>query len=435
MKNLAAAQQQLQATLAQKAADDAERAREAALAAANPVHGILTVDTNPTGANVTIGDFRKQTPAKFTDLVPGTFSIVIQMDGYEDYKTDVTVTADKPLDLGTIPLVAKTGDLSLTSPQSNVTYTLSGPGDYSHQGQVPDTLEKLPVGDYTLNVALGDWKLPAIPFTLNDRDNLQKDIKFPYGKVNLSTVPPGATVREGHTILGQTPLTLKQVQPRELHLSIDLPPYTLERLDLLVPDFGNVTKQITLKQDKDFIAACGMPMVWIPDGGFWVGKYEFKQDDFEKVAGYNPSVFRRPDRPVESISWESAMAFIDKLNDYERKAGKLPSGYHYSLPKETQWDLFNADADIDQAATSRINTLASTQEVGYSEPNKYGLYDTLGNVWEWCLDDFDDKGNHTLRGGCWLSSAEHFPTADTRNAGGPKYADQFTGFRVVLVPN
>jgi formylglycine-generating enzyme required for sulfatase activity len=138
---------------------------------------------------------------------------------------------------------------------------------------------------------------------------------------------------------------------------------------------------------------------------------------------------------VETISWDSAMAFCSKLNDYERKAGKLPQGYHYTLPKESQWDIFSADADIDQSATSRLTPLSSTQDVGYSAPNKYGIYDSIGNVWEWCLDEFDDKGDHSLRGGCWLSSQENFANADTRNAGGPKYADKFIGFRVVLTPN
>jgi len=176
-------------------------------------------------------------------------------------------------------------------------------------------------------------------------------------------------------------------------------------------------------------------MVWVPDGGFWAGKYLVRQSDFEAAGGNNPSTFRRPNRPVETISWDGAMAFCAKLNDYERKAGKLPQGYHYTLPKESQWETLSADANIDQAATSRVTPLSSTQDVGYSEPNKYGIYDSIGNVWEWCLDEFDDKGDHSLRGGCWLSSAEHFPNAETRNAGGPKYADQFTGFRVVLAPN
>ena len=418
-----------------------EHDREAAAAAkvaadklAATTKGILTVDSNPSGAKVVIGDFNKTTPAKFDSITPGTVTLLIQQDGYEDYKTDVIVTADKPVDLGTVQLVAKAGTLSLTSPQSDVTYTLTGPNGYSHDGQIPEKLEKLPVGDYSVVATQGDWKLPAKAVTLRDNETTQKIIEFPYARVSINSTPPGATVRDGRTVLGQTPLSLTQVRPRDFHLTVDLPPYALQHLDFHVPDFGNVNKPVTLQADKDFIAACGMPMVWISDGGFWAGKYAFRQSDFEKVAGYNPSQFRGPNRPVETISWESAMAFIDKLNDYEKKAGKLPAGYHYTLPRESQWDMFNDDANINLAATSRENTLTSTQDVGYSEPNKYGLYDTLGNVWEWCLDDFDDKGDHSLRGGCWLSSAEHFSSAGTRQAGGPKYADQFTGFRVVLVP-
>ena len=384
---------------------------------------------------MTVGDFRKITPAKFTDLVPGTSTILIQAPGYEDFTEAVTITADTPTDLGTIALVQKTGSLSLACAQSNVTYTMTGPNDYNHEGQIPDKLEKLPIGTYSVTPTLGDWTLPAIPITVRQNANTLKEIKFPYATISITSTPSGATVREGRTILGQTPLTLGQFRPRQIQLSIDLPPYTVQRFTLSVPDFGNVTKQITLQQDKSFIAACGMPMVWIADGGYWVSKYDMRQNDFEKVAGYNPSFFRGPNLPVESISWESAQAFIDKLNKYEAKAGKVPQGYHYSLPLESQWDQFNADANIDMAATSRITPLTSTQNAGYSEPNKYGLYDTIGNVWEWCLDDFDDKGNHSLRGGTWLSLPDNFPGPEARQGAGPKYADKFIGFRVVLVPN
>jgi len=424
-----------QQAAALKAQQDAEKAHQAELLRQQTERGILTVDSIPSGATVTMGDSRGTTPVKFTNIIPGTFTLVIQTDGYEEYKQDVTVTAEKPTDLGTITLVQKTGNLALTSPQSNVRYTLTGPGDYSHEGQVPDKLDKLPVGSYLITAVQGDWKLSPLPIIIRDHDNVQKDIKFPYAKVSIISIPPGATVREGRIVLGQTPLTLPQVHPRDFHVTVDLPPYTLQHFDLHVPDFGNVSKQVTLQQDKDFIAACGMPMVWIPEGGYWVAKYEFRQGDFEKIAGYNPSFFRGSNRPVETISWESAQAFIDKLNKYESKEGKLPSGFHYSLPKESQWDQFNADANMDTAATSRITPLISTQDAGYSEPNKYGIYDTIGNVWEWCLDEYDDKGDHTLRGGTWLSLPENFPGPGTRQGGPPKYADKFIGFRVVLVPN
>jgi hypothetical protein len=412
---------------------DAEALR---LKQAAEAKGVLTVDSNPSGANVIIGDIKKTTPAKVEDLVTGPCTVTIQMAGYEDYKTSATIAQDAPVDLGIIQLVPKVGDLALSSPQSGVTYTLTGPNGYTHDGTIPDKLEKLPIGDYSLTATQKDWALPPMPITINDHDSLTKDVKFPYGKVTITSTPSGATVREGRVVLGQTPLNLTQVRPKTFHLSIDLPPYTLQRIDdLRVTDFGNVNKPVTLTQDKDFIAASGLPMVWIADGGYWAGKYEVRQSDFEKVAGYNPSFFRGANKPVETVSWESAQAFIAKLNDYEKKAGKLPDGFHYSLPRESQWDQINADADLSLAATSSVTPLTSTQDVGYSEPNKYGLYDTLGNVWEWCLDDFDEKGDHTLRGGTWLSLPDNFPSAATRQGGPPKYADKFIGFRVVLVPN
>ena len=425
-------QQQLQAEH-----DAAVKAEEARIKAAASVRSSLIVDTNPTGATVIIGDFKKTTPATFTDMVPGPVSLVIKLDGYEDLKQDATISADKdkPTDLGVITLVQKTGAVSITSPQSNVTYTLTGPGGYSHGGPVPDKVEALPIGDYVLTVSQKDWQLPSVPVTIKDHDNLTKDIKFPYANVTINSSPSGATVRDGRTVLGVTPVTLSQIRPKDLHVSVDLPPYTLQRVDIHVPDFGNVNKMVTLKQDKDFITSSGMPMVWIADGGFWVGKYLVRQSDMTAVGANDPSTFRRPTRPVETISWNNATAFCDQLTELEKKAGKLPAGFHFALPKEAQWEVFSADANIDMAATSRNTTLPATQDVGYSEPNKYGIYDSIGNVWEWMADNFDANGNHSLRGGCWLSSVEHFPNAEVRQAGGPKYADQFTGFRVVLVPD
>ncbi len=423
------AQKQLADNIAAQAKAEADaKAKQAALRAT------LIVDSKPTGAIVVIGTERKQTPATFDDLVPGTVSVLIQSDGFQDYKQDVTVTADKPNDLGTIDLAQKTGSLALSSPQSEVNYRVTGPGDYTHEGQLPDKLDKLPVGDYQVQVWQGDWKLPTVNITIHDQETAQKEIKFPYATATITSSPSGATVRSGRNVLGKTPLTLNQQRPGDLKVSVDLPPYTLQRLTLHLPDFGNVAKQVALMQDKDFVAACGMPMVWISDGGFWAGKYEVRQAEFEKVAGYNPSSWHRATKPVESISWENATVFCEKLNDYERKAGKLPAGYHYVLPTESQWSTLSADADMEQAAMSLTSTLSSTQDAGYSEPNKYGIYDSLGNVWEWCSDVFDDKGDHSLRGGSWLSSPQNFPSPDTRDAGGPKYADRFTGFRVVLVP-
>ena len=433
----ALAAEQAKAAAAQKQlADEQQAEKEAALKAAEATaasFAVVTVNSNPPGV-VTIGEVTKPTPATFDKVPVGKATVAITADGYNDYRQEITTTAGKPVDLGTIALVQSTGTVTLTSPQSDVGYTITGPNNYSHSGQLPDKLADLPVGTYELAVHQADWALPQIPIVIHGQETLQKEIKFPYGSLTLTSLPSGATVRNGNIVLGQTPLNLSQLRPGTMNVSIDLPPYNIQRVQLDVPDAGNVSKQVVLEKDKDFISASGMPMVWIPDG-FWAGKYLVTQRVFEEIANFNPSDSSKPNHPVETVTWEQAHAFCERLNEYEQRAGKLPRGYHYALPTEAQWETFSADADINLAATSRVNTLSSPQDVGASEANKYGLYDTIGNVWEWCSDATDDKGSHSMRGGNWLSSSANFPTADTRAIGAAKYGDRFTGFRVVLIPN
>ena len=92
--------------------------------------GVVIVDSKPSGAKVTIGDVVKTTPAKVDSLISGPCTVTLQHEGYEDFKTAINVDAKTPVDMGIIALVPETGTLSLTSPQPNVDYTLSGPGGY-----------------------------------------------------------------------------------------------------------------------------------------------------------------------------------------------------------------------------------------------------------------------------------------------------------------
>ena len=392
---------------------------------------VVSVDSTPAGT-ATIGTASLPTPATFKDVPAGKITLTIHADGYTDYRQDLEVSADKPTDLGKISLTRALGNVVLTSAQKNVTYTLTGPDNYTHDGAVPDKLESLPTGNYQLVARQPDWQLPPFTITVSGRQDLKQDIVFPYGSAHITSVPPGATIRRKNVILGRTPLEVPSLRPGSVALTIDLPPYTIQRFTLVVPSGDKVTREIKLDQGKDFIAACGIPMVWIPDG-YWVEKYEVDQGTYESIMKVNPSGFRSPTHPVENVSWEDATAFCEKLNLSEAKAGKLPKGFHYTLPTEAQWDIFSADADIDLAVTSRTDSRSSTQPVGSSEPNKFGLYDTIGNVWEWCQDAADENGAHSLRGGSWLSSNANFPNAQTHSAGAAKYADRFTGFRVVLV--
>ena len=312
-----------------------------------PPLAIVMVDSNPAGT-ATIGAESLATPATFKDVPAGKATLTVHANGYADFHQDLQVSADKATDLGKISLARALGNVTLSSPQKGVTYTLTGPDNYTHEGSIPDKLGSLPTGVYQLTAKMDDWQLAPVAVTVTADGDVKQDVKFPYGSARITSTPAGAAVRRGNVVLGRTPLDLGSLKPGPLDLSVDLPPYTVERFTLAVPESEQVTKNIPLRQARDFIAACGMPMVWIPDG-YWVAKYEVSQAIYEAAAGSNPSSFHHPNHPVENVTWEAAKAFCDKLNLTEAKAGKLPKGFHYALPTEAQWESFSADANLDLA--------------------------------------------------------------------------------------
>ena len=201
--------------------------------------------------------------------------------------------------------------------------------------------------------------------------------------------------------------------------------------------------------------------------GFWMGKYEVTQGQYEAVMGNNPSFFKRGTYlPVETVSWLDATNFCAKLTERERQAGRLPTGYVYRLPTEAEWEYAcragttTATAYGDSLNSSQANFdgnypydgaakgayLGKTSKVGSYAPNAWGFYDMHGNVWEWCLDWYSDslpggsltdpKGsttgsNRVNRGGSWNYSGGHSRSAN-RNSRSPDYRNDDIGFRPVL---
>jgi serine/threonine protein kinase/formylglycine-generating enzyme required for sulfatase activity len=135
--------------------------------------------------------------------------------------------------------------------------------------------------------------------------------------------------------------------------------------------------------------------------GFWMGRCEVTQREFQSIMGYNPSQFSGdPLRPVEQISWFQALAYCDRLTQTESAAGRLPKGYIYRLPTEAEWEYAaragtqthyafgDADTGLPNFAWYSANSGRATHPVGQKLPNPWGLYDMYGNVWEECYDWF-----------------------------------------------
>ena len=124
---------------------------------------------------------------------------------------------------------------------------------------------------------------------------------------------------------------------------------------------------------------------------FEMSKFQLRQQDYEAVMNINPSNFKGPNLPVENVSWDDAQRFCEAVN------GK-GDGYRYRLPTEAEWEYAARAGDpssrygpLLQVAWFRDNSGGTTHPVGEKHPNAFGLYDTLGNVWEWVQDWYDPK--------------------------------------------
>jgi formylglycine-generating enzyme required for sulfatase activity len=171
---------------------------------------------------------------------------------------------------------------------------------------------------------------------------------------------------------------------------------------------------------------------------FYIGKYEITQEQWKKVMKTNPSFFRGDDLPVENITWNDAQAFIKRLNETDKE-------HFYRLPTEFEWEYAARAGAQDDISWSDIREQAHiatdrTIKTGSKKPNAWGLYDMLGNVWEWTGDLYNEKifadktqpskgSQHVLKGASFAGDVKN-ATYMTHAAGPANGWD--VGFRVVM---
>lgn len=189
--------------------------------------------------------------------------------------------------------------------------------------------------------------------------------------------------------------------------------------------------------------------------GYWLSDTPCTQALWQAVmGGKNPSHFGQgadaDDRPVDSVSWEGAQAFLAKFN------ALLPPGCAAELPTEAEWELacragtttaysWGDESDSTEANMSESG-IGETTPVKRYPPNPWGLYDMHGNVWEWCADrrrTYEGRsevnpcgvagggGQRVVRGGSWYLDANWARSA-FRYRFEPGRRNHFQGFRFLL---
>jgi hypothetical protein len=137
----------------------------------------------------------------------------------------------------------------------------------------------------------------------------------------------------------------------------------------------------------------------------WVSTYEVTQRLYSVIMGVNPSEIKGNDLPVYNVSWLDAINFCNKLSEEDGLTQVytiLPNGFvsfdtdanGWRLPTEAEWEYFSqvdinndfGNDDLSKFAWFANNSGGQPHTVGKLQPNSFGLYDVLGNVWEWCWD-------------------------------------------------
>ena len=199
---------------------------------------------------------------------------------------------------------------------------------------------------------------------------------------------------------------------------------------------------------------------------FFMDIYPVTQALYQEIMNKNPSKFKGEDLPVESISWFDAIDFCNELskqsgldqvyewNDKEVKINYEKNGYR--LPTEAEWEYAcrgkpaeECYGELDGIAWYLTNSGKQTQAVGQKTANEFGLYEMLGNVWEWCNDLFDKNYRRdpqpdpkdpkrgvfrVVRGGSWVNPANIIRSTQ-RNKYDPYTKASNRGFRLVLPLN
>jgi len=187
---------------------------------------------------------------------------------------------------------------------------------------------------------------------------------------------------------------------------------------------------------------------------FHLGQYEVTQEQYEKVMGKNPSMFKGKQNPVEMVSWNDAVEFCRKLSELPEEKS---AGIVYRLPTDAEWEYAcragtttkysfgDSESELSDYAWYDENSGKTPHPVGGKKPNGWGLYDMHGNVIEWCQDWYEEdyasgsvtdptgaaKGSdRVFRGGSWVNSSDYHQSAMHEGAM-PGLQFYTLGFRVL----
>ena len=440
----------------------------------------VTIRSEPKGADFFVDGINKGQTDKGVFLYPNSYDVKWSLSGYVDVQQTLEVKENGKNEFS-VKLEKNTGKLSWSVNPSNAKLLINKE-DFTNASQA-----ELAPGRYLIELSADGYDSQSETIELKRGENLRKtwSLEQQTGGLQFMIDPVDAKVslkRGSQTVETWTGLKiLKNLAVGTYQITAEMNGFETKTQTVTITKDKTQAVELKLEKSKAISAtgktytnSIGMEFVLIPSGtfkmgssngesdekpihsvtiseAFYMGKYEVTQKEWKAVMGDNPSSFKGDKLPVEQVSWNDIQEFIKKLNQKE-------GGTKYRLPTEAEWEYAaragsnskwsfgDNESQLGDYAWYGSNSNSQTHPVGQKKPNKYGLYDVHGNVWEWVQDWYDSnyyssspktdsKGPSSgsyrvLRGGGWNYNAVDARSADRGNSyPGSRYSD--IGFRLV----
>ncbi len=313
-------------------------------------------------------------------------------------------------------------------------------------------------------------------------------VKVPVGRLVLTTVPPGAEVVDGETLLGRTPLTLEDVRAGKFAYGLRLPGYTSQTARGTVKEKDETTLNVRLRANGAVVFGSpwqnSIGIKLVPLGDALLAATETRQADFaqfarstglEEVRGRELDL--KSNLPVVRVTRLEAALFCRWLTERERALGLLQVDHEYRLPTDDEWSMaaylprergatpaernlriegiypwgfswpplakqgnladLSADPDGSKAVPKYNDGFPGLAPAASLRPDGRGFSDLSGNVWEWVFDAWSGKGDDgdgVVRGGSYRTFERKELLASYRRSLSAEAREPDVGFRILLAP-
>ncbi|MGM0417510.1 MAG: SUMF1/EgtB/PvdO family nonheme iron enzyme [Thermodesulfobacteriota bacterium] len=400
----------------------------------------ISVKSDPDNSKILINNELKGTsPLENIKLKPGKYTLKAEKEGFKSKSINIDIKdkETRDIDIALEKLPPEKGSLVVNIKPENADIEFK-----NFNGKYSDNI-KLDPGVYELEIKKPFYHTKTVRAEIKEgrKTDLKENLK-PLMSYKNSLSQEFKRISKGEFMMGTPGDELRRGEDEILHK------------EEIKKDFYIMTKEVSVAQWKEFIEASGYKPESVSDGGAyaWIG---YKWDKSWKYSWESPGFDQTEDHPVTCITYNDALEFVKWLSNKE--------GLNYALPSEVQWEYScRAGTDtpfaygecvLDTQANFAANSKRldcpegryreKTTATGSLEPNNWGIYDTHGNVFEWCSDwykpyDAEENSNSgkdgkVIRGGGWDTGINNLRSGN-RFSEDPDTAKNNIGFRLVLKP-